>query len=413
MGEGGTLLILGEPGSGKTITLLKLAESLIARTELDLTLPIPVVFNLSSWASKKQTISEWLVQELYDKYFVSKSLSKVWVEEQQLLLLLDGLDEVKVEHRNACVIALNQFMQTHGRTEMVVCSRIQDYEILSERLKLQSAICVQPLTDEQIYQYLKQAGNQLFALKTLLQQDAELMKFAASPLTLSVMSLTYQGCSSEELSSLASAEERQKRLFNNYIERMFQRRKNTESYPKEKTMRWLIWIAQQLARESQTVFSIDNLQPDLLKNGLNKLIFRIINGLNFCLFLLSIEILVYSLIEFFLDFIQIALEVPDDLKSSSFDLLFEFDIWFIVGFLNTLKIKIFIRLKWCFQGSNKQLKNGLKFGIILPLFFSTIGFFVAKLLFLFDFNNFLFLYDHFFDFDINISDRNVFFRDLF
>ena len=134
MGEGRTLLILGEPGSGKTITLLKLAESLIARTETDLTLPIPVVLNLSSWASKKQAITEWLVQELHEKYYVSNSLSKAWVEEQQLLLLLDGLDEVKAEHRNACVRALNQFMQTHGITEMAVCSRIRDYELLSERL---------------------------------------------------------------------------------------------------------------------------------------------------------------------------------------------------------------------------------------------------------------------------------------
>ncbi|MGB8697798.1 MAG: hypothetical protein WCD18_00130, partial [Thermosynechococcaceae cyanobacterium] len=52
MEVGRTLLILGEPGSGKTITLLKLADNLITRTEQDLQLPIPVVFNLSSWARK-------------------------------------------------------------------------------------------------------------------------------------------------------------------------------------------------------------------------------------------------------------------------------------------------------------------------------------------------------------------------
>ncbi|MBD2461749.1 hypothetical protein H6G89_11870 [Oscillatoria sp. FACHB-1407] len=36
MAVGRTLLILGEPGSGKTITLLKLAQNLLARTEADL-----------------------------------------------------------------------------------------------------------------------------------------------------------------------------------------------------------------------------------------------------------------------------------------------------------------------------------------------------------------------------------------
>lgn len=183
MQTGKTLLILGEPGSGKTITLLKLAERLIARTEQDLSLPIPVVFNLSSWANKKLTIAEWLVEELKDKYQVSKELGKTWVEQEQLILLLDGLDEValnKTRHEdrlasgNACVCALNEFIEEHGNTEIAVCSRIQDYEALSERLKLRSAICIQPLTSEQVSQYLDEAGDQLAGLRTLLQVNPEL-----------------------------------------------------------------------------------------------------------------------------------------------------------------------------------------------------------------------------------------------
>jgi hypothetical protein len=194
MGEGRTLLILGEPGSGKTITLLKLAEDLIARTEADLSQPIPVVFNLSSWAKKSQSIEQWLVQELQEKYQMSQALGKDWVEKEALILLLDGLDEVKTEQRNACVQALNQFMQTHGTTELTVCCRIKDYQALTERLRLCSAVCIQPLTAEQIHAYLEQAGFQLKALKTVLQQDQELQELATSPLMLSIMSLAYQDC---------------------------------------------------------------------------------------------------------------------------------------------------------------------------------------------------------------------------
>jgi flagellar biosynthesis GTPase FlhF len=47
---GGELLILGAPGAGKTTTLLELARDLIARAEQDQDHPIPVVYNLSSWA---------------------------------------------------------------------------------------------------------------------------------------------------------------------------------------------------------------------------------------------------------------------------------------------------------------------------------------------------------------------------
>ena len=53
--DGKTLLILGNPGSGKTIALLQLAERLIKQTQQDMTKPIPVVFNLSSWREKTAT----------------------------------------------------------------------------------------------------------------------------------------------------------------------------------------------------------------------------------------------------------------------------------------------------------------------------------------------------------------------
>jgi tetratricopeptide (TPR) repeat protein len=47
IGSGRSLLILGEPGSGKTTTLLDLTRELIIRAEQDIDYRIPVVFNLS------------------------------------------------------------------------------------------------------------------------------------------------------------------------------------------------------------------------------------------------------------------------------------------------------------------------------------------------------------------------------
>lgn len=45
----GELLILGDPGSGKTIMLLQLAERLLGQAQHDHKKPMPVVFNLASW----------------------------------------------------------------------------------------------------------------------------------------------------------------------------------------------------------------------------------------------------------------------------------------------------------------------------------------------------------------------------
>jgi TIR domain len=50
----GELLILGEPGAGKTTLLLELARVLLERAEQDERLCMPVIFNLSSWAEKRQ-----------------------------------------------------------------------------------------------------------------------------------------------------------------------------------------------------------------------------------------------------------------------------------------------------------------------------------------------------------------------
>jgi hypothetical protein len=72
----GELLILGEPGGGKTTMLLELARDLIHRAEIDETQPIPVVFNLSSWAAERKPLDEWLVYELSSKYQVPKKNRK-------------------------------------------------------------------------------------------------------------------------------------------------------------------------------------------------------------------------------------------------------------------------------------------------------------------------------------------------
>ena len=297
MGTGQTLLILGEPGSGKTITLLKLAQSLIERTEKDLSQPIPVVFNLSSWTIKQQAINEWLIEQLFDRYEVDKSFGETWIREQQLILFLDGLDEVKAEFRNDCVRELNKFTKSHGITEIVVCCRIQDYEALEEQLTLQSAICIQVLNQSQIYQYLDRAGEKLVALKTLLQKDAELRAFATLPLILSVMSLAYQDCSSEELSFLVSAGEWKQRLFDRYIERMFQRHSQTQLYSQKQTQRYLIWLAQRMAEESQTVFLIDQMQPNLLKDKHEKRIYKVVSFL-ISIFTTRFDLEIQPIVEF-------------------------------------------------------------------------------------------------------------------
>lgn len=294
MGAGRTLLILGEPGTGKTISLLKLAERLIKKTEADFSLPIPVVFNLSSWAIKRQNISDWLVEELIDKYNISKTLGKKWIEQEYLILLLDGLDEVKKEYRNDCVIALNKFLDKYGITETVVCCRVQDYEALSERLKLRNAICIQPLSIEYINWYLDDVGKSLFGLKQLLQKDKELEEFARTPLIFSVMSINYKDYSSEEIfKEIKVKEGRYKRLFDRYIQQMFKHRKIQNKYPEINTKQWLNIIAKSMIQSSQSLFLIENIQPiNFFDSRLNYFIYHRMLTLFISIYTITVGIII-------------------------------------------------------------------------------------------------------------------------
>ncbi|MGK7957720.1 MAG: NACHT domain-containing NTPase [Crocosphaera sp.] len=279
LGNGRTLLILGEPGSGKTITLLRLAQQLIERTEENISQPIPVVFNLSSWEGKQQKISDWLVEELLRKYQVAKVISQDWVKNQQLILLLDGLDEVKKEDQEDCVKGINKFIQEHGQTEIVICSRIKEYEAISTKLTLRGAIFIHALTPEQVNQYLEQVGEPIKAVKILLKEDIVLQELVKSPLILSILTLAYGGKTVEEISDISSVEERRKHLFDAYIERMFSQEKVGKSkdykppYSKQRTKGWLTLLAKKMTKESESVFLIENLQPEWLKNNSQKLLY--------------------------------------------------------------------------------------------------------------------------------------------
>jgi len=66
-----------------------------------------VVFNLSSWATKQQPLVDWLVEELSSTYQVPRKLGRAWVDTDQILSLLDGLDEVAPRERTACIEAIN------------------------------------------------------------------------------------------------------------------------------------------------------------------------------------------------------------------------------------------------------------------------------------------------------------------
>jgi len=300
----GELLILGEPGAGKTTLLLELARDLLERAEEEPSHPVPAVFNLSLWVKERQPLVIWLAEELHTKYGLSREVATSWINNDQVIILLDGLDEVASESRSECVRAINMYQRVHDLVSIVVCSRSVEYFSLAKRLLLQQAVTIQPLTSEQIETCLSQMGEQVNMVRHILRDDLWLRELTTTPLMLSILISAFQGKSveglpvavplspvqfgqatadlqaaycrllevqqktpearqaliavqtaSEQLLVAGRFAARRRYLFATYTERMLHRR-SPGAYTSKQTLHWLSWLAKTMTMNDQMVFSV-------------------------------------------------------------------------------------------------------------------------------------------------------------
>ncbi len=281
----GYMLILGEPGSGKTTTLLELARDLLDIAEDDFTQPVPLIFNLASWAQDRQPLIDWLVKELNITYGIPIITGRRWLIENPTCLLLDGLDEVAPEHRSACIQAINTHkvqygLHEHGHTSIVASSRKAEYFQLRDTvaLQMQGSIIINPLSPEQIEKYLTIGGNAMHTVRQALQADKWLSFLATAPLFLNVITLVYHDREIDKFTAVNS-EQRQRQLWSAYINRAFERRLRSEQFAQHQAVSWLSFLAGQMKQRNQTEFLFDQLRPDWFLSRYQKFIVTLIIGL--------------------------------------------------------------------------------------------------------------------------------------
>ena len=261
---GKELLILGQPGSGKTTLLLELTEQLLKRAEEDDAHPIPVVFNLSTWAVRRKPLAKWLADELNERYEVPAKTAAAWIAAEQVLPLLDGLDEVAEKHSADCVEAINSFRTEHGLLPIAVSSRSQEYEATGRRLRLRGAVEVLPLERGRVEYYLGLAGARLARVRSTLEREPELWELTHTPLMLSVLMLATETVSLSVRALAPGPDSPAKRLFATYVEAMFARGGERHAARKEETLGRMEWLASAMRRQEQTVFYLESLAPEWL-----------------------------------------------------------------------------------------------------------------------------------------------------
>ena len=155
----GKLLILGMPGAGKTIALLKLAEQLVHEAIVNPETVIPIIFELSTWRDG-QSIEVWLIEQLYELCGGKREqkIYETWLERRVLLPLLDGLDELGMLRQKACTEKVNEFAKQYP--QVVVCCRVNEFQQAGINLSnLRGKVQLQPLSDRQIEFYLQQVDK--------------------------------------------------------------------------------------------------------------------------------------------------------------------------------------------------------------------------------------------------------------
>ncbi|MBU2662736.1 NACHT domain-containing protein [Actinoplanes bogorensis] len=270
-----TMLVLGAPGSGKTTMMLELLRDLLADAahrpdgENHALVILPVMLNLSSWTQRKEQLTEWIIAEVSERYQVPSRHVRGWLEAGELTLLLDGLDEVAEAHRESCVDAINEFRRDHGTTAIVVGCRSADYEELHGRLKLYGTLRLQPLTPDQVNDFLHRIGPGAADARAALAGDQELRELVVSPLMLSVLTLAFPGDGAHGESIGDGPGDAKTRLFHAFVVAMLQR------YPiatlsGHALLSSLVTLAGRLRANSQTIFTIDVIDKYWLPFGERK-----------------------------------------------------------------------------------------------------------------------------------------------
>lgn len=222
----GRVLLLGEPGSGKTVTLMNFAER-AARARLDdPKRPLPLLAPIATWdAETGMTLADWLCD-------VSKplndSLGRVRIEDMirrgEAVLVLDGLDELKSEFRDEKTgethYPRREFLKILPDDAKIVLScRPKDYEDMGVRLALNGAVRLSPLTDGQKERYLSHYPG----LLKVLRADETLNDLSSSPLFLSLLVFGFKGLEVQAsiLSGISKGELRD-RLFGAVLKRRYE-----------------------------------------------------------------------------------------------------------------------------------------------------------------------------------------------
>ena len=129
----GRLVVLGEPGSGKTMLMVRLVLDLLAARAAGG--PVPVLAPVASWDPSGQDLRDWLATRLITDYpalagpppagAAGPTRAAALIEAGLILPVLDGLDEIPGPVRGAAISRINDALPPGG--QVLLTCRTEQY----------------------------------------------------------------------------------------------------------------------------------------------------------------------------------------------------------------------------------------------------------------------------------------------
>src|SRR5260370_8879288 len=195
------LLIVGKPGSGKTMSLQQLTLDLLDKEferskANEQANSLAVFLHLDTWAIEKKRFEVWLTQQL-GKIRLDSSLIQYGLSNGSFVLLLDGLDEMSKEDSKKCLEAIDKFRkETRTQCPFVISCRLDRYRILRGRKRSLNPdlkeVFVEDPGPEKSLDYLTKAGaGQTSHFFNQEEEKQRLSTIADTPNMLHILAQTY------------------------------------------------------------------------------------------------------------------------------------------------------------------------------------------------------------------------------
>jgi predicted NACHT family NTPase len=171
----GWLVVLGEPGYGKSMLMLRLVLDLVRRRKPGD--PVPVFVPMTSWDPENDDLEGWLEKQLTSDYpgldarvpgeDGERSRIAALLAGQKIVPILDGLDEMPLAARRRAVDRLNEAFTSPFRPRcLIMTCRTTEYKAIVNApgepwnpVRGAAAIELRPLDAGKVADYLSEHRN--------------------------------------------------------------------------------------------------------------------------------------------------------------------------------------------------------------------------------------------------------------